>query len=85
MKLYYLVNDHTYHEDLDVWTYGGSSYTNDDIYRVERIYGGLSKVFTPLPVTDCYPELDEYPLLGLDDHRKFQMILGMLQCLVMIF
>ncbi len=83
-RSYYLGNDYTYHEDLDLWTYGGRTYTKDAVDRVEWIYGCLAKVSTPLLVTDCHPELDESPLLGLDDHRKFQMLLGMLQWLVMI-
>ena len=28
--------------------------------------------------------MDKSPLLCLDDHRKFQMLLGMLQCMVII-
>ena len=57
---------------------GGRTYTKDAVDRVERIYGCLPKVSTPIPVTDCHPELDESPLLELDDHRKYQMLLGML-------
>ena len=83
-RSYYLVNNYTYREDLDVWTYGGREYTRDAIGRVERIYGCLTKVSTPLPVTDFHPDLNESLLLGLDDHRKFQMLLEMLQWLVMI-
>jgi len=37
-----------------------------------------------LPVKDCHPEMDTSPLLGLADHRKFQMLRGMLQWLVTI-
>ena len=44
---YYLGNDSKYHEDLDVWNYGGSIYTKDAIGRVERIYGFLLRVSTP--------------------------------------
>ena len=51
-RSYYLGNDYTYHEELDVWTYGGSTYTNDTIGRVERIYGCIPNMSTPLPVTD---------------------------------
>ena len=46
---------------------------------MEQIYGCLPKESAPMPVTDCHPELDDTPLLGIDDHRKFQMLLGMLQ------
>ena len=37
-----------------------------------------------MPVTDCHLELGDYPLLDIDDHRKFQMLLGMLQWMVNI-
>ena len=47
--------------------------------------GLFLKESTPLPVaSDCHPEMDESPLLELDDHRKFQMLMGMLQWLVTI-
>ena len=51
---------------------------------MERIYGCLPKESTSLPVTDCHPELEKSPLLGPDDHRKFQILLGMLQWMVTI-
>ena len=37
-----------------------------------------------MPITDCHPELDTSPLLDLDDHRKYQMLLGMLQWMITI-
>ena len=37
-----------------------------------------------MPVTDCHPELDTSTLLDLDDHRKYQMLLGMLQWMLTI-
>ena len=78
-RSYYLGNDYTYHDGQDVWTSSGRTYTKDAIERVERIYDCLSMESTPLPVTDCHPELDTSPLMGLDDHMKFQMPLGMLK------
>ena len=81
---YYLGNDYTYHDGQDVWTYGCQTYSKEAVARVERIYGCLPKEGTPLPVKECHPEMDTSPLLGLDDHRKFQMLLGMLQWLVTI-
>jgi len=83
-RLYYLGNDYTYHDGQDVWTYGCQTYSKEAVSRVERMFGCLPKEKTPLPTTDCHPEMDESPLLGLDDHRKFQMLLGMLQWLVTI-
>ena len=35
-----------------------------------------------MPATDCRPELDTSHLLGLDDHHKYQMLLGMLHWMV---
>ena len=37
-----------------------------------------------MPITDCHPELDTLSLLGLDDHRNYQMLLGMLHWMVII-
>ena len=48
------------------------------------MFGTLEKESTPLPIDDTHPELDESPLLGLNDHRKFQMLLGMLQWIVTV-
>ena len=81
---YYLGNDYKLHDDQYMWTYGIYTYEKNVVARVERIYGCLSKVFTPLPTTDCHPETDKPPILKLDDHRKHHMILGMLQWIVTI-
>ncbi len=37
--------------------------------------------FDSPPVADCHTELDDSELLGINDHRKFQMLLEMLQWL----
>ena len=37
-----------------------------------------------MPVTDYHPELDAFPLLVIDYHCKFQMLLGMLQWMLTI-
>ena len=83
-RKYYLGNEYTYHDGQDMWTHGYQTYATDSVSRVERLYGCLPKESTPLPVTDCHPEMDESPLLGLDDHRKFQMLLGILQLMVIL-
>lgn len=81
---YYLGNNYVYRDVNDLWTFGTKTYATEAVARVERIYGCLRKESTPLPVEDCHPELDDSPLLGIDDHRKFQMLLGMLQWLMSI-
>ena len=67
-----------------MWTYGCQTYAKEAVAHVEQIYGCLSKEATHMPVTDYHPELDHTPLLGIDDHCKFQMLLGMLQWRVTI-
>ncbi len=68
---YYLGNDYTYHDGEDIWTYNAKTYETEAIAKVERIFGCIAKEKTPMPSSDCHPEMDESALLGLDDHRKF--------------
>ena len=83
-RKYYLGNDYTYHAEHDIWTYSCATYAKEAIAKIERMFHNLPKESTPLPREDCHPELDNSPLLDLDGHRKFQMILGMLQWMVTI-
>ena len=76
--------DYTYHDGQDIWTYSGDTYCKEARARVEREFGCLPKQKTPYPVDDCHPELDTSPLLGVNDHRKYQMVLGVLQWLLTI-
>ena len=77
-RSYYLGNDYTYHDGQDIWTYGAKTYCRDAVARVEREFGCLAYEKTPYPVEDPHPELDTSPLLNVDDHRKYKMLLGML-------
>ena len=52
--------------------------------KIERIFGTHPKQGTPLPSAECHPEMDDSPLLDLDGHHKYQMVLGMLQWLMNI-
>ena len=81
---YYLGNDYTNHNTEDMWTYGCQTYTIEAVARVERIFDCIPKVSTQISVTECHPELDTLPLLGLDDRRKYQMLLGILQWMLTI-
>ena len=81
---YYLGNDYTYHDGQDTWIYGIQTYAKEAVACVERLHSCLSKESTHMPVTDCHLELDTSPLLNLDDHRKYHMLLGMLQCMLTI-
>ena len=81
---YYLGNNYKYHEGQDLWSYGCDSYVAEAIKKVEAEFWCLRQTKTPMPTSDCHPELDNTPLLSLDDHRRFQMLLGMLQWMVTI-
>ena len=67
-----------------MWTYGSKTYALEAVAKIERIFGTLPKRSTPLPSAECHPEMDDTPLLDLDGHRKYQMVLGMLQWLMSI-
>ena len=67
-----------------MWTYSCSTYITEAVARVERMFGTLAKEKTPLPVEDEHPELNDSSLLNQNDHRKYQMLIGMLQWLVTI-
>ena len=69
-RSYYLGNDYTYHEEHDMWTYSVKTYAIKAVTHVEHIFGCILKEATPLPVKDCHPEMDESPLLDLDDHKN---------------
>ena len=84
-RQYYLGNNYVHHpEHGGIWTYNCKTYATEAVAKVERIFGTLPMESTPLPKDDCHPEMDDSPLLDLDGHRKFQMLLGMLQWLVTI-
>ena len=83
-RSYYLGNNYTFHEEHNMWTYGCETYFKEAIAHVERLFGCLRNESTILPTDDCHAELDDYPLLNLDKHRTYQMLLGMLQWLVTI-
>ena len=49
-------------------TYDVQTYVKEAVSRVERIHGCLPKKSTPIPVTDCHPELGDTSLLGINNH-----------------
>ena len=59
-------------------------YFTEAVARVERMLETLVNESKPLPVEDTHSELDNSPLLGINDHRKFQILLGMLQWMVAV-
>ena len=77
---YYLGNDYKKQKN-GRWAVGCKKYLVEALKRVEEMFGSLPKQTTPLPTND-HPELDNTFLLDDDRHRKYQMLLGMLNWLV---
>jgi hypothetical protein len=76
---YYLGNDYKRH--LGRWAVGCKKYITEAIKRVEGIFGRLTKTTLPLPA-GIHPEEDTSAFLCDDDHRKYQMLIGMLNWVV---
>jgi hypothetical protein len=62
---------------------GCKKYLTEALLRVEGMFGNLNKNSIPMAAGD-HPELDTSPLLNDDEHRKYQMLLGMLNWIVQI-
>ena len=76
---YYLGNDYKKHKGR--WAIGCQKYLSESLARVEKLFGSIPKYAIPLPAGD-HPELDESEILNDDLHRKFQMLIGMLNWVV---
>ena len=73
---YYLGNDYK-QDSQGRWCVGCKRYIKEAIIRVEGIFGELKKYTHPQDVGD-HPELDNSEILGDSDHKKYQMLIGML-------
>ena len=79
---YYLGNDYKKHKG-NRWAIGCQKYLKEAIARVESMFGTLRKHSVPLPGKD-HPEEDQSDILGDDKHRKYQMLIGMLNWVVSV-
>ena len=79
---YYLGNDYK-KDKKGRWCIGCKKYLLEALRRVEEMFGAISKESTPLPSND-HPEMDTSDPLKPEEHRKFQMLIGMLNWLVSI-
>jgi hypothetical protein len=79
---YYLGNDYKFCKDRRL-AVGCKKYLTEALLRVEKMFGTLKKDSIPMAAGD-HPELDTSPLLNDDEHRKYQMLLGMLNWIVQI-
>ena len=87
---YYLGNDYHYHNDADLWTYSSQTYSLEAIRKVESIFCPLPTWKSALPTESTkneaanHSKTDTSPLFGVEKHRHYQMLLGMIQWLVTI-
>ena len=79
---YYLGNDYK-KDSKGRWAVGCKKYLTECLKRVEAMFGKLTKQNSP-SVPGDHPELDDTELLNDDEHRKFQMLIGMLVWIVTI-
>ena len=78
---HYLGND--YKKRKGRWAIRCNKYLNEAIRRVESFFGTLTKQTIPSAPGD-HPEEDESEMLKDDEHRKYQMLIGMLVWIVTI-
>ena len=79
---YYLGNDYKQIKG-NRWAIGCKRYLKEAIGRIESIFGPLPKRNVPLPGND-HPEEDDTEILSDDKHRKYQMLIGMLNWVVAV-
>jgi hypothetical protein len=79
---YYLGNDFK-KDSKGRWCFGCKKYIKEAIVRVEAIFGVLKKSTVPILAGD-HPETDDSEVLGDQDHRRFQMLIGILNWVVTI-
>ena len=79
---YYLGNDFK-KDKKGRWCFGCKKYIQESIARIEVMFGVQPKSTIPMSAND-HPELDDTTLLSDDKHRKFQMLIGMLNWVVTI-
>jgi hypothetical protein len=79
---YYLGNDYK-KDSRGRWVIGCKIYLKEALTRVETMFGILTKKSVPLPSGD-HPEMVTSAVLNDDEHRKFQMLIGMLNWIVSI-
>lgn len=78
---YYLGNDYK-RDKKGRWCIGCKKYLTESIARIEELFGiNLPKKETPMAEGD-HPEEDSSSPLNDDEHRKYQMLIGMLNWIV---
>ena len=79
---YYLGNDYK-KDKKGRWCIGCKKYLKEAITRVENLMGEVPKCNKPIEAND-HPEEDSSNLLDDDNHKKYQMLIGMLNWIVTI-
>ena len=79
---YYLGNDYKC-DRRGRWCIGCKKYLDEAIRRIEVIVGDLPKKDTPM-IDGDHPEEDTSPVMDDDNHKKYQMLIGMLNWIVVL-
>jgi len=78
---YYLGNDYK-KDSKNRWCIGCKTYLTEAIHRIEELFGeSLRKKDTPMMDGD-HPEKDSSEILGDEGHKKYMMLIGMLNWIV---
>ncbi len=80
---YYRGKDHK-KDKKGCWCIGCKKYLKEAVLRVEKMYPeSLKKILVPMTSSD-HPELHDTTILSNDQHKKYQMLIGMLNWIVTI-
>ena len=79
---YYLGNDFR-QDSKGRWCFGCKRYIKEALVRIELMFGTITKSTVPMASGD-HPEMDESEPLDDEKHRKFQMLIGILNWIVTI-
>lgn len=77
----YLGNDLVFDEQSGMYRMGCATYLKEALTRIEKIFGEIRKQKSPMS-DKARPEIDDSPLLSVEDHRTYQMLIGVAQWLV---
>ena len=79
---YYLGNDYK-RDSKGRWCFGCKKYIKEAIVRIESMFGTLPKSSVPM-ISGDHPEMDDSEVLDDETHRKFQMLIGIMNWVVTI-
>jgi hypothetical protein len=80
---YYLGNDYK-KDKKGCWCIGCKKYLKKAVLRVKKMYAEMLKKFSVPMTSGDHPELGDTTILNNDGHKKYKMLIGMLNWIVTI-